>query len=184
MPEEPCLVRVDSDGHDGEWLRMVACPIPGCGAVLGEDYSQYSTHLGSEHGPEDVGLSSRGRRAATGGGSADYTDAIKQTDEDPSDLRIKVGVHQDPTDALQKILGGSAEDKALRLHHDEGPTHVALRGSGLWGVAHVPGQDGLREGPMLRENLMSGLASTDRVEVVDRDAAPFKGRKRGGPNAE
>lgn len=113
--------------------------------------------------------------------SAEDGQAIEQPDADPSELRIKVGVHQDATNALQEILGENADDRALRIHHDQGPTHVAVRGGRLWGVAHVPEQDSLREGPMQRENLMSGLASADRVEVVERDAAPFEGRKRGGP---
>lgn len=109
-------------------------------------------------------------------------EAIKQPEDEPLDLRIKVGVHDDPSDALREILGDNAESRALRLHHDTGPTHVAIRDGGLWGVAHVPGQDGLREGPMERENLMNGLASTDRVEIVERDAAPFEGKIRGGPS--
>lgn len=65
---ERCLVRVDSEAHQGEWLRMVACPIPHCDAVMGEDYKEFSSHLAAEHGPEDVGLSSDGRRVATDGG--------------------------------------------------------------------------------------------------------------------
>lgn len=109
-------------------------------------------------------------------------DTIKQPDEEPSDLRIMVGVHQDATNALREILGKNAENRALRIHHSNGPTYVALQDGRLWGVAHVDGQDGLREGPIQRKNLMAGLAATDRVEVVGRDAAPFDGRKRGGPS--
>jgi len=65
---EDCLIAVDSETHDGEWLRMVACPIPYCDAVMGEDYGRFSSHLAAEHGPEDLGLSSGGRRVATDGG--------------------------------------------------------------------------------------------------------------------
>jgi hypothetical protein len=122
-----------------------------------------------------------GRPEARTDGGEEVGRAIEQPDADPSELRIKVGVHQDATNALREILGDNPSDRALRIHHGQGPTHVALRDGRLWGVAHVPGQDGLREGPMERENLMSGLASADRVEVVELDAAPFEGRKRGGP---
>jgi len=66
---ERCLVRVDSETHKGEWLRMVSCPIPHCDAVWGEDYERFAAHLAAEHGPEDVGLSSDERRVATDGGT-------------------------------------------------------------------------------------------------------------------
>ncbi|QLH82433.1 hypothetical protein [Halosimplex pelagicum] len=67
---EDYLVTVDSDGHEGEWLQMVACPIPHCGATRGEDYYKYAAHLRTEHGPEDLGLSP-GRRVATDGGTVE-----------------------------------------------------------------------------------------------------------------
>jgi hypothetical protein len=66
-----CLVLVESETHEGEWLRMVSCPIPHCDAVLGVDYGRFSSHLAAEHGPEDIGLSSDGRRVATDGGDGD-----------------------------------------------------------------------------------------------------------------
>ena len=66
---EDYLVRVDSEGHEGEWLQMVACPIPHCGATRGEDYHKFAVHL-AEHGPEDLGLSP-GRRVATDGGTVE-----------------------------------------------------------------------------------------------------------------
>ena len=68
MTDGPFLVHVDTNGHTGEWLRMVACPIGDCDAVRGEDYHSYANHLSEKHGPGDVGLSSDGRRIATDGG--------------------------------------------------------------------------------------------------------------------
>ncbi|WP_226041533.1 hypothetical protein [Natrinema sp. DC36] len=79
-----CLVAVDSGAHKGEWLRMVACPIPHCDALQGEDYERFSSHLAAEHGPEDVGLSSGGRPVATDGGHTQDTD----TDRAQVDPRV------------------------------------------------------------------------------------------------
>jgi hypothetical protein len=62
------LVAVEETAHEGQHLRMVACPIQGCDGTLGEDYDKYARHLAAEHGPEDVGLSASSPRVATDGG--------------------------------------------------------------------------------------------------------------------
>jgi hypothetical protein len=62
------LITVEDTAHEGQQLRMVACPLPGCEATQGEDYAKYARHLAAEHGPEDVGLSASSPRLATDGG--------------------------------------------------------------------------------------------------------------------
>jgi hypothetical protein len=110
--------------------------------------------------------------------------AIEQPDASPSDLRIKVGVHDDPTEALAKILGGDPESRALRLHTGpdlEDCAHITLLDGELWGIARADGGQ-LREGPMARKHVMAGLARADSVEIVARGDAPFVDEQRGGPN--
>jgi len=50
-------------------LRMVKCPVPGCGAEYGKDYEEFAWHLAMNHGPEDLGLSPIGEVGEKRGGA-------------------------------------------------------------------------------------------------------------------
>lgn len=103
-----------------------------------------------------------------------------QVDSSPSDIRIKVGVHDDPADALRDVLD-DPETEALQLHResDRRNSHVTLHDGGLWGIAER--DDGeLVEGSMDRSRVMDGLAAASQVSVVPADDVPFIYEKRNG----
>lgn len=96
----------------------------------------------------------------------------------PAELRIKVGVYDDPANAIGEVLD-DVEADALQLYTDspkENP-HVTLKNGVLWGIAeHDDG--GFVEGPMDRQHLMNGLANIDKITVVPANTAPFSYEKR------
>ena len=97
---------------------------------------------------------------------------------DASDLRIRVGVADDPEDAIAEALGTDVDtERALRLVDDDGPSgaHITLD-HGLWAIAKT--DDGWREGPATRENILAGLLRAESVHVVPYDETPFTGEVR------
>lgn len=93
---------------------------------------------------------------------------------DPQELRIQVGVYDDPTEAVRDALG--ADDRALRLE-TEPASFITVDGC-LWAVAKEPGGD-WREGPAVRENVLAGLARAESVAVVPIDETPITGEASG-----
>ena len=53
MSSQPCIGYRDPNK---EKVVMLRCPVPGCGAVRGEDYVIYADHLYTEHDAPDLGL--------------------------------------------------------------------------------------------------------------------------------
>lgn len=125
------LVTVDSETHEGEWLRMVSCPIPHCDAVQGEDYGRFSSHLAAEHDPEDVGLSSDGRRVATDGGVDQSSSGTERScpscgwevPESQSQLldptHGRVWTCEDDSCRVRRFVDRSQETDTEREDHDE-----------------------------------------------------------------
>lgn len=102
------------------------------------------------------------------------TDSTDDAIPTPEELRIKVGVYDDPTSALEDLFD-DPDTQALQLHRetaDQNP-HVTLKEDGsLWGIAENDDGETV-EGPMDREHLMAGLANVNSISIVSADAAPF-----------
>lgn len=91
------------------------------------------------------------------------------------DLRIRVGVNDDPTDPIARALGTEQDrDRALRLVDEDGPTdHYVTLNDGLWARSTRDGEP--VEGPAKRENVMAALSRTEYARVVPYEETPFTG---------
>lgn len=111
------------------------------------------------------------------------TNSTTELELAPAELRIKVGVYDDPTNAIEDVLD-DVDTEALQLHSNSSKQnpHVTLKNGVLWGIAkHDSG--GFVEGPMDRQHLMNGLANVDDISIVPADTAPFTYEKQRPPEA-
>lgn len=100
------------------------------------------------------------------------------TQIDPSEFRIQVGIADSPLEPLIDVLGTDAEnEKALELVQEgsDEVSYITING-GIWAYAET--DEKTVEGPAERDNIVAGLARADSVRVVDYDSTPMTGTIR------
>jgi hypothetical protein len=108
-------------------------------------------------------------------GTSSESEVPEQEHLSTQDLRIRVGVNDDPTDPIARALGTEEDrDRALHLVDEDGPTdaYVTLDG-GLWARTTHNGEP--VEGPAERENVMAALSRSEYARVVPYEETPFTG---------